>query len=56
MTTALPTYTTSRDVIDYPLVAPDYAAARSAMAKELGLGRKLQQRKKPAARGGAKKR
>jgi predicted transcriptional regulator len=25
---------------DYPLVAPDYAAARSALAKKIGLGRK----------------
>jgi len=25
---------------DYPMVAPDYAAARSALAKSMGLGRK----------------
>ena len=25
---------------DYPMVAPEYAAKRSAMAKKLGLGRK----------------
>lgn len=25
---------------DYPMVAPDYSAARSALAKKLGLGRK----------------
>jgi len=25
---------------DYPMVAPNYAAARSALAKEMGLGRK----------------
>ncbi|MFU0503994.1 Ros/MucR family transcriptional regulator [Pseudaminobacter sp. NGMCC 1.201702] len=25
---------------DYPVVAPEYAASRSAMAKEMGLGRK----------------
>ena len=32
---------------DYPMVAPNYAEARSALAKKMGLG---QQRKKPAAR------
>ncbi|EAV41404.1 Transcriptional regulator [Stappia aggregata IAM 12614] len=26
---------------DYPMVAPNYAAARSEIAEELGLGRKL---------------
>lgn len=26
---------------DYPMVAPDYSAARSTMAKQLGLGRKV---------------
>jgi predicted transcriptional regulator len=31
---------------DYPMVAPNYAAARSALAKKMGLGRKSQ---KPAA-------
>jgi predicted transcriptional regulator len=25
---------------DYPMVAPDYAAVRSALAREIGLGRK----------------
>lgn len=33
---------------DYPMVAPNYAAARSELAKRMGLG---QQRKKPATRG-----
>lgn len=28
---------------DYPMVAPDYAARRSALAKNLGLGRKASQ-------------
>ena len=32
---------------DYPMVAPNYAAARSEMAKKMGLGRKA---KKPAPR------
>jgi predicted transcriptional regulator len=32
---------------DYPMVAPDYAAARSELAKKMGLGRKA---KKPAPR------
>ena len=32
---------------DYPMVAPNYAAARSELAKRMGLG---QQRKKPASR------
>ena len=32
---------------DYPMVAPNYAAARSELAKKLGLGRKA---KKPAPR------
>ena len=26
--------------VDYPMVAPNYAAARSALAKKMGLGRK----------------
>ncbi len=30
---------------DYPMVAPNYAAARSAMAKKIGLGRKRAGRK-----------
>ncbi|MEM9224501.1 MAG: MucR family transcriptional regulator [Pseudomonadota bacterium] len=33
---------------DYPMVAPNYAAARSELAKRMGLG---QQRKKPSGRG-----
>lgn len=33
---------------DYPMVAPGYAAQRSALAKEIGLGRKLRQKAKPA--------
>jgi len=33
---------------DYPMVAPNYAAARSALAKTMGLGRKPQQTEKPA--------
>ena len=36
---------------DYPMVAPNYAAARSELAKRMGLG---QQRKKPAPRSRAK--
>ena len=38
---------------DYPMVAPNYAAARSALAKQLGLGRKPGA--KPAAKAAAKK-
>jgi predicted transcriptional regulator len=37
---------------DYPMVAPNYAAARSEMAKKIGLGRKA--KTKPKARRGAK--
>jgi predicted transcriptional regulator len=33
---------------DYPMVAPNYAAARSELAKKMGLGRKT---KEPAKRG-----
>lgn len=33
---------------DYPMVAPNYAAARSALAKTMGLGRKRQEPEKPA--------
>ena len=38
--------------VDYPMVAPAYAEARSALAKSMGLGRKaaLGAKKKPAAR------
>jgi predicted transcriptional regulator len=35
---------------DYPMVAPNYAAARSQMAKSMGLGRK----RRKATRGRAK--
>ncbi|MGX5845298.1 MucR family transcriptional regulator [Mesorhizobium sp. ArgA1] len=34
---------------DYPMVAPNYAAARSALAKTMGLGRKPKEAEKPAA-------
>ena len=40
---------------DYPMVAPNYAAARSAMAKKLGLGRKANDTPKSAARKRARK-
>lgn len=33
---------------DYPIVAPDYAAQRSALAKSLGLGRKAGVKARPA--------
>ncbi|MGX5832424.1 MucR family transcriptional regulator [Mesorhizobium sp. 43Arga] len=32
---------------DYPMVAPNYAAARSALAKTMGLGRKPKEAEKP---------
>jgi predicted transcriptional regulator len=35
---------------DYPMVAPNYAAARSALAKTMGLGRKAKEPEKPAKR------
>jgi predicted transcriptional regulator len=35
---------------DYPMVAPNYAAARSALAKAAGLGRKAPPAKAPAKR------
>lgn len=35
---------------DYPMVAPNYSATRSALAKSLGLGRKPAPAKKPAAK------
>uniref|UniRef100_A0A9E8CR91 MucR family transcriptional regulator n=1 Tax=Bosea sp. NBC_00436 TaxID=2969620 RepID=A0A9E8CR91_9HYPH len=38
--------------LDYPMVAPAYAEARSALAKKMGLG---QQRRKAPARGRANK-
>ncbi|MDX8437126.1 MucR family transcriptional regulator [Mesorhizobium abyssinicae] len=39
---------------DYPMVAPNYSATRSALAKSLGLGRKPASAKKPAAKRKAK--
>ena len=33
---------------DYPMVAPNYAAARSELAKTMGLGRKPKEPEKPA--------
>jgi predicted transcriptional regulator len=33
---------------DYPMVAPNYAAVRSALAKTMGLGRKPKEPEKPA--------
>lgn len=36
---------------DYPMVAPGYAAKRSEMAKQMGLGRKAEPAPKPAKRG-----
>jgi predicted transcriptional regulator len=40
----------------YPMVAPSYAASRSALAKQMGLGQGGRKpAAKPAARGGAKK-
>jgi predicted transcriptional regulator len=40
---------------DYPMVAPNYAAARSALAKSLGLGRKRQADTQPASAQPARK-
>jgi predicted transcriptional regulator len=37
---------------DYPVVAPNYAAQRSDLAKSLGLGRKVGARAAPKKRGG----
>jgi predicted transcriptional regulator len=37
---------------DYPMVAPNYAKARSDLAKSMGLG---QQRKKSAAKGAGRR-
>jgi predicted transcriptional regulator len=39
---------------DYPMVAPNYSATRSALAKSLGLGRKAAPVKKPASKRSAK--
>ncbi|NGO54458.1 MucR family transcriptional regulator [Allomesorhizobium camelthorni] len=36
---------------DYPMVAPNYAATRSALAKQMGLGRKSQKPGSQPARG-----
>ncbi|TJW45415.1 MAG: MucR family transcriptional regulator, partial [Mesorhizobium sp.] len=33
---------------DYPMVAPNYAATRSALAKTMGLGRKPKEPEAPA--------
>ncbi len=40
---------------DYPMVAPAYAAARSQLAKQMGLGQGGRQAAKPATRGRPKK-
>lgn len=39
---------------DYPMVAPNYAAARSALAKQMGLGRKAGAKTPPKVRGKTK--
>ncbi|AZO34808.1 MAG: transcriptional regulator [Mesorhizobium sp.] len=39
---------------DYPMVAPNYSATRSALAKSLGLGRKAAPVKKPPSKRKAK--
>ena len=36
---------------DYPMVAPSYAASRSALAKKMGLGRKAKAAPEPVKRG-----
>ena len=36
--------------IDYPMVAPNYAKRRSAIAKEFGLGTRRSRRRKPAGK------
>lgn len=36
--------------LDYPMVAPNYAAARSALAKSMGLGQKAAARKKASGK------
>ncbi|TIO99876.1 MAG: transcriptional regulator, partial [Mesorhizobium sp.] len=41
---------------DYPMVAPNYAAVRSEMAKAIGLGRKAAPAKKATAKRKAKAR
>jgi predicted transcriptional regulator len=40
---------------DYPMVAPGYSAARSQLAKQMGLGRKLGQKPPAPAKRGRKK-
>ncbi len=35
---------------DYPMVAPNYAKTRSALAKKIGLGRSPEQKRKPTAK------
>jgi predicted transcriptional regulator len=40
---------------DYPMVAPNYAAARSELAKTMGLGRKAEAPKPGKAKRGAKR-
>lgn len=36
--------------VDYPMVAPNYAAARSDLARKMGLGRKQGRRSKSASK------
>ena len=40
---------------DYPMVAPNYSAQRSEMARSIGLGRKREPEAAPAKRGRARK-
>ena len=40
---------------DYPMVAPDYASRRSALAKQIGLGRRPAEPAPPTKKGGRKK-
>ncbi len=40
---------------DYPMVAPDYAKTRSALAKKIGLGRKAAKAPRPAKRAPARR-
>lgn len=44
--------------LDYPMVAPNYSAARSDLAKKLGLGRKpsIEPAPSPTAKGGTRRR
>ncbi|WP_341987964.1 MucR family transcriptional regulator [Azorhizobium sp. AG788] len=41
---------------DYPMVAPNYAAARSKLAKDLGLGRRPQPEPEPVKKAAARQR